>query len=127
MPPVREVGWPEVGIGGGGLSGLNGGKGVLTRRLKADGWVEVEGGLWRDPWNGNLLVKHAALHVMKSRVPALRHDAFNLLKRCHENFFMKHPRFWYEQNLIEADAIICVAMSDMRRECAKLRRNEVKP
>jgi hypothetical protein len=33
----------------------------------------------------------------------------------HYNLFMVNPRFWYERNLIEADALICKAASELRK------------
>jgi hypothetical protein len=43
-----------------------------------------------------------------------RLEAISQLLRIH-GYFMLNPRFWYEKNLMEADKLICVAMSDLRR------------
>lgn len=37
-----------------------------------------------------------------------------ILMRVHYSFFMANPRFWYERDLREADAIIVKAASDLR-------------
>jgi hypothetical protein len=44
-----------------------------------------------------------------------REDAIALLMRIHYGVFMANPRFWYEKDLREADTLICVAASDLRR------------
>jgi hypothetical protein len=36
------------------------------------------------------------------------------LMRIHYGFFMVNPRFWYDKNLQEADAIIVIAASNLR-------------
>lgn len=36
------------------------------------------------------------------------------LRRTHYDFFMANPRFWYERDLREADAIIVRAASELR-------------
>ena len=41
-------------------------------------------------------------------------NPIDFLMRIHYRFFMANPRFWYERDLIEADAIICIAASDLR-------------
>ncbi len=43
-----------------------------------------------------------------------REEAIAMLLRIHYGVFMANPRFWYERNLQEADAVIVVAASDLR-------------
>jgi len=43
-------------------------------------------------------------------------EFYRHLMRIHYCFFMANPRFWYDRNLIDADALICIAASNLRRE-----------
>jgi hypothetical protein len=81
--------------------------------LAALGWKQL-GHLWRDPWNGRLLIRSAAENVERSRKGETRLSLYLMLRRVHEGFFMANPRFWYEPDLRMADAIVTVAMSNMR-------------
>lgn len=49
-------------------------------------------------------------------VPGNKFAALAKLLSVHYGHFMANPRFWYEPALIEADSIVCVAASDLRRE-----------
>jgi hypothetical protein len=42
------------------------------------------------------------------------HETVDFLMRVHYNFFMVNPRFWYERSTIDADALICIAASNLR-------------
>lgn len=79
------------------------------------------GRLWRDPWNGNLLIRSAAANVARSRWGNVRRlvEAYEKLRRVHEDVFLANSRFWYEPDLREADGLICIAMSNLRAEFSK--------
>jgi hypothetical protein len=45
-----------------------------------------------------------------------KREAIEQLMRIHYNVFMANPRFWYDKDLLEADTMVCVAASNLRRE-----------
>lgn len=47
--------------------------------------------------------------------------ALGQLMRIHYNFFMANPRFWYDRDLQDADKLIVVAASNLRKEIADRR------
>jgi len=53
----------------------------------------------------------AILNVAASQSPA---PTIAKLMRIHYGFFMANPRFWYDTNLQEADALIVIAASNLR-------------
>jgi hypothetical protein len=42
-------------------------------------------------------------------------EAIAQMMRIHYGVFMENPRFWYDKDLQEADKLICVSASDLRR------------
>lgn len=54
-------------------------------------------------------------------------SGLEIASSIHYDFFMRNPRFWYDRDLRDADKLVCLAMSDLRRpEAASLLETEVK-
>jgi hypothetical protein len=51
-------------------------------------------------------------------------EAVAKLMRIHYDHFMSRREFWYDEALREADAIVCIAASNLRREATEFPNTE---